>query len=150
MTILNTTGAETLIGRGDSLFLEENGTLTRILGAFISDSDIENALAPYRCQMPKQTTAYELEQAKYAEQKEEQKKSAASKKSGGFFVWICDMWNRLGVRNQTKIIKAIFSLLVGIMGIKSTNTSTRNGKIQKKPEDIILRSIKNGLISLTR
>ncbi len=116
MTILNTTGA------GDSLFLEENGTLTRVLGAFISDSDIENALAPYRCQMPKQTTAYELEQAKSAEQKEEKKKAAAEKKSGGFFVWICDMWNRLGVRNQTKIIKAAFSLLFGVMGVKSTNT----------------------------
>lgn len=122
MTILNTTGAETLIGRGDSLFLEENGTLTRVLGAFISDSDIENALAPYRCQMPKQTTAYELEQAKSAEQKEEKKKAVTEKKSGGFFVWICDMWNRLGVRNQTKIIKAAFSLLFGVMGVKSTNT----------------------------
>lgn len=144
MTILNTTGAETLIGRGDSLFLEENGTLTRILGAFISDSDIENALAPYRCQMPKQTTAYELEQAKYAEQKEEQKKSAASKKSGGFFVWICDIWNRLGVRNQTKIIKAIFSLLVGIMGIKSTNTPQKS-KTTKTLKQIGGSVIKNAI-----
>lgn len=144
ITILNTTGAETLIGRGDSLFLEENGTLTRILGAFISDSDIENALAPYRCQMPKQTTAYELEQAKYAEQKEEQKKSAASKKSGGFFVWICDMWNRLGVRNQTKIIKAIFSLLVGIMGIKSTNTPQKS-KTTKTLKQIGGSVIKNAI-----
>lgn len=144
ITILNTTGAETLIGRGDSLFLEENGTLTRILGAFISDSDIENALAPYRCQMPKQTTAYELEQAKYAEQKEEQKKAAASKKSGGFFVWICDMWNRLGVRNQTKIIKAIFSLLVGIMGIKSTNTPQKS-KTTKTLKQIGGSVIKNAI-----
>ncbi len=144
ITILNTTGAETLIGRGDSLFLEENGTLTRILGVFISDSDIENALAPYRCQMPKQTTAYELEQAKYAEQKEEQKKAAASKKSGGFFVWICDMWNRLGVRNQTKIIKAIFSLLVGIMGIKSTNTPQKS-KTTKTLKQIGGSVIKNAI-----
>lgn len=144
ITILNTTGAETLIGRGDSLFLEENGTLTRILGAFISDSDIENALAPYRCQMPKQTTAYELEQAKYAEQKEEQKKAVAEKKSGGFFVWICDIWNRLGVRNQTKIIKAIFSLLVGIMGIKSTNTPQKS-KTTKTLKQIGGSVIKNAI-----
>lgn len=144
ITILNTTGAETLIGRGDSLFLEENGTLTRILGAFISDSDIENALAPYRCQMPKQTTAYELEQAKYAEQKEEQKKAVAEKKSGGFFVWICDIWNRLGVRNQTKIIKAIFSLLVGIMGIKSTNTPQKS-KTTKTLKQIGGSVIKNAM-----
>ena len=144
ITILTPTGAETLIGRGDSLFLEENGTLTRILGAFISDSDIENALAPFRCQMPKQTTAYELEQAKYAEQKEEQKKAVAEKKSGGFFVWICDMWNRLGVRNQTKIIKAIFSLLVGIMGIKSTNTPQKS-KTTKTLKQIGGSVIKNAI-----
>ena len=106
--------------------MEENGTLTRILGAFISDSDIENALAPYRCQMPKQTTAYELEQAKYAEQKEEQKKAVTEKKSGGFFVWICDIWNRLGVRNQTKIIKAAFSLVLGLLSVKTdSHTTTR-------------------------
>ncbi len=124
MTILNTTGAESLFGRGDSLFLEENGTLTRILGAYISDEDIENTLAPYRCQMPKQTTAYELEQAKYAAQKEEHKKAVTEKKSGGFFVWICDMWNRLGVRNQTKIIKAIFSFVLGLLSVKTASRTT--------------------------
>ena len=76
--------------------------------------------------MPKQITAYELEQAKYAEQKEEQKKAVTEKKSGGFFVWICDIWNRLGVRNQTKIIKAAFSLVLGLLSVKTdSHTTTR-------------------------
>lgn len=123
-TILNTSGAESLFGKGDSLFLEENGTLTRILGAYVSNTDIENALQPYRCQQSK-TTAYELEQAKLAEQK---KLNAAQKKSGGLFVWICDFWNRLGRRNQSKIINAVFSFALGIIGAKSTNRSTQSRK----------------------
>ena len=51
MTILNTTGAENLLGRGDSLLLEENGNLTRILGAYVSDDDIMQTLEPYRCEI---------------------------------------------------------------------------------------------------
>lgn len=119
MTILNTSGAESLFGRGDSLFLEENGTLTRILGAFITNDDIENALTPYRCKMPAQTSVYDLAKERNAEKRAANNKTA----KGGFFVWICDMWNRLGVRNQTKIINAAFSLLAGAMGVKSANTS---------------------------
>lgn len=129
MTILNTNGAENLLGKGDSLFLEENGTLTRILGAFITDKDIENALMPYRVKQSK-TTAYALEQAKLAEQR---KLNANRKKSGNFFVWICDIWNRLGVRNQTKIIKAAFSLLAGIIGAKnSPRTLARSAQTKKR------------------
>jgi len=47
-TILDRPGAEDLIGRGDSLFLAPDGTLTRIHGAFIEDAGIENILKPFR------------------------------------------------------------------------------------------------------
>ena len=119
-TILNTSGAENLLGKGDSLFLEENGTLTRILGALVRNEDIENALQPYRVRQQSKTTAYALEQAELAEQR---KLNAEQKKSGSFFVWICDIWNRLGRRNQSKIIKAAFSLLTGIIGVKNSSRS---------------------------
>lgn len=119
-TILNTSGAENLLGKGDSLFLEENGTLTRILGALVRNEDIENALQPYRVRQQAKTTAYALEQAELAEQR---KLNAEQKKSGSFFVWICDIWNRLGRRNQSKIIKAAFSLLTGIIGVKNSSRS---------------------------
>lgn len=126
MTILNTSGAEDLLGRGDSLFLEENGTLTRILGAFITNTDIENALVPYRCQMPK-VTAYDLENAKTAKDKEtEEKNNQKNKKSsGGIFVWICNCWNRLGRRNQSKIINAVLSFALSIIGISGNSRTTR-------------------------
>ena len=144
MTILNTSGAESLFGRGDSLFLEENGTLTRVLGAFITNDDIENALTPYRCKMSAQTSVYDLAKERNAE-----KRTASKSAKGGFFVWICDMWNRLGVRNQTKIIKAAFSLIPLILtkfgAEESSKLSTGKVKKAKKEdaEDIILRSIRN-------
>lgn len=58
-TILDTVGAENLIGRGDALFLAGDGSLKRIHGAYISDSGINEMLAPYRSSvkpMPVPTT----------------------------------------------------------------------------------------------
>lgn len=47
-TVLDATGAEKLIGRGDALFLQGNGDIKRLHGAYMSDSDIEKMLEPYR------------------------------------------------------------------------------------------------------
>ncbi|MCM1324487.1 MAG: FtsK/SpoIIIE domain-containing protein [Acetobacter sp.] len=47
-TILDTTGAEDLIGRGDSLFLAADGILTRLHGAYMPDSEITAILQPYQ------------------------------------------------------------------------------------------------------
>lgn len=47
-TILDAAGAEDLIGRGDSLFLAADGNLTRLHGAYLSDSEIVEMLQPYQ------------------------------------------------------------------------------------------------------
>ena len=47
-TILDTAGAEDLIGRGDSLFLAADGNLTRLHGAYLPDSEIAAMLQPYQ------------------------------------------------------------------------------------------------------
>lgn len=47
-TILDTSGAEDLIGRGDALFLSSTGDLKRIHGAYMPDEDISNMLEPFR------------------------------------------------------------------------------------------------------
>lgn len=47
-TILDEAGAEDLIGRGDALFLSGDGSLKRIHGAYVSDTDIKSILSPYR------------------------------------------------------------------------------------------------------
>jgi S-DNA-T family DNA segregation ATPase FtsK/SpoIIIE len=51
-TILDTVGAENLIGRGDALFLAGDGALKRVHGAYITDEGIDNMLKPYRCKTP--------------------------------------------------------------------------------------------------
>lgn len=50
-TILDTVGAENLIGRGDALFLAGDGALKRIHGAYITDEGIDEMLKPYRCKI---------------------------------------------------------------------------------------------------
>lgn len=47
-TILDQSGAENLIGRGDSLYMESGKDLKRIHCAYISDNDINKILSPFR------------------------------------------------------------------------------------------------------
>ena len=49
-TILNEMGAEQLLGNGDMLFLSEGGRVTRVHGAFVSDSEVENIVSHIRKQ----------------------------------------------------------------------------------------------------
>lgn len=106
MTILNTTGAEDLLGKGDSLLLEENGTLTRVLGVYTPDDYIKETIKPYACEIK--------EPAPYVEPEEEQSETKAvakpEKPKVNIWVRIIDFWNRLGKRNQGKIINFILGL----------------------------------------
>ncbi len=52
-TILDTTGAEDLLGRGDALFLASDGNLLRIHGAYITDNEIATMLKPYQAKITK-------------------------------------------------------------------------------------------------
>lgn len=49
-TILDTGGAEKLLGRGDMLFLNSNGVLQRIHGAYVSSQEIEQVADAIRSQ----------------------------------------------------------------------------------------------------
>jgi DNA segregation ATPase FtsK/SpoIIIE and related proteins len=49
-TILNEMGAEQLLGNGDMLFLSEGGRVTRVHGAFVSDSEVERIVSHIRKQ----------------------------------------------------------------------------------------------------
>lgn len=46
-TILDTGGAEKLLGRGDALYLDGRGRLLRLHGAYVADNDIRTLLEPW-------------------------------------------------------------------------------------------------------
>lgn len=122
MTILNTDGAEDLLGKGDSLLLEENGTLTRILGVYVSDEDINNTLEQYRCKVEEPRKFNDIvreKQEQIASERSEQKT-----KEKGMWGKIWDFWCRLGKRNQNRIINVIVGFIMALFGVKSTTSSS--------------------------
>ena len=122
MTILNTDGAEDLLGKGDSLLLEENGTLTRILGVYVSDEDINNTLEQYRCKVEEPRKFNDIvreKQEQIASERSEQKT-----KEKGMWGKMWDFWCRLGKRNQNRIINVIVGFIMALFGVKSTTSSS--------------------------
>ncbi|GGJ67947.1 S-DNA-T family DNA segregation ATPase FtsK/SpoIIIE [Anoxybacillus voinovskiensis] len=81
-TIIDTNGAEKLLGKGDMLFLE-NGTskTVRIQGNFVSDEEIERVVAHVKAQMP---PAYLFEQDDFLKQ------SALSNDGDDLFYEACE------------------------------------------------------------
>ena len=102
-TILDTTGAEDLIGRGDALYLAPTGTLTRLHGAYIENEEIDTFLKPYH------GTVEPLEMK--APQVKKPTKSAPAKKFI-LLAWIIAFWKWLGKRNQKKIVNFILNLFM--------------------------------------
>lgn len=49
-TILNEMGAESLLGRGDLLYMAGGGRVTRVHGPFVSDADVEKVVAHLKSQ----------------------------------------------------------------------------------------------------
>lgn len=142
MTILNTAGAEDLLGRGDSLLLEENGTLTRILGVYVSNDDIMRTLEPYRCgDIAKKFCATTAPEDKTASAP--QKTTPEKPKSWWSKLW--NGWFSITKRNRTRIINglvALFYLLVQ----GSRKTSARSTTVKK----IASRAAKDVLTSANK
>lgn len=133
MTILNTAGAEDLLGRGDSLLLEENGTLTRVLGAYMPNDEIMHILEPYRCTVkePAQSVVVNASNSNVVINQTTVNQNNAPK--SGFWTRITDWWKRLGKRNQNKIVNWLFAFVVYLLNHKSSQRSQSSSqKILKK------------------
>ena len=89
-TILDTTGAEDLVGRGDALFLAATGEMTRVHGAYVSTEEIDEVLKPYRAEV--KAILQKRAEPEAASAPVERTKS---KEKGGFFliVWLKNLWN---------------------------------------------------------
>ena len=121
-TILDTTGAEDLVGRGDALFLAGNGELSRIHGAYISTEGIEEILKPYRCKiepvLKKKNEPDQVVIEKTSGKKLEKKKEFVLVR------WIKGIWGWLSKTEKKKFLKMIWLLLIGaFVGSKTQNKS---------------------------
>lgn len=108
-TILDTTGAQNLLGRGDSLFLAANGSLIRLHGAYITDSEIATLLKPYHA---------EIRPLKLAEKTETQTKTTPEKPKQPLYKRIFHFWGNLRQKDRDMIIKVAkyaFAYLAGFL-----------------------------------
>lgn len=98
-TILDASGAEKLIGRGDALFLQSDGQLKRIHGAYMPDNDIVKMLEPYRAEVKAFKQEDETVKNISAEEQKKEKKSILRKG--------LEFWSSLRQREKKTIISAI-------------------------------------------
>ncbi len=101
-TILDSVGAEKLLGRGDCLFLASNGELQRIHGAYMPDNQIEGILEPFRAAIKPLDLKKETEQ--------QDSKPTTIKKEKGFFRKLWDFWVSMRVRDRKMVINGIMSV----------------------------------------
>ncbi len=115
-TILDAAGAEKLLGLGDALFLQADGELKRVHGAYVSDKQIAAMLEPYRA-VVKPLKPTEVRTA-------ETKAASASKPQKPWLRWVWDFWLSLRQKDRKLIINGIFYLL-GFLSGKSNKRSKR-------------------------
>jgi DNA segregation ATPase FtsK/SpoIIIE-like protein len=102
-TILDMPGAEDLLGRGDALYLPQNGELKRVHGSYVPDDGIAKLLEPHRCKIEPlklklPETASSTAVTKTADGK-------VVKKKEGFFRRCLNWWSSLRVREQKTIVR---------------------------------------------
>jgi len=120
-TILDTSGAEDLIGRGDSLFLASNGTLKRIHGAYMPDDAIDKMLKPYRCTIK----PLELSPPTTTETKATQPSAAKAKQDQPLLMRAFKGWGNLRQKDKKTIISAVTGAVGLAMTLISKNKSRR-------------------------
>ncbi|MBQ8677820.1 MAG: DNA translocase FtsK [Alphaproteobacteria bacterium] len=110
-TILDTVGAENLIGRGDCLFLASDGNLKRAHGAYISDENIAAMLSPYRCKIkPMPAVSNELPPADTHPKDEKSVSTNVRKKS-----WFSDAWSTLTKAQKRRLFNWIVKIVKEII-----------------------------------
>lgn len=103
-TILDTPGAENLIGRGDCLFLASDGNLKRLHGAFMPDDDIADMLKPHFGKVKPLPLSPKTEEQGITRTAS---RSVKSTEKVGWFKRCWDFWWKLGVRERQRIIKIL-------------------------------------------
>ena len=123
-------GAEELLGRGDALYLPQNGEIKRVHGAYVPDDGIAKLLEPHRCKIePLKLNLPEPASSSTVVTKTADGKVVVKKKEG-FFRRCLNWWSSLRVREQKAIIRGFKYALAFVIGLcatqgKSKSTSKR-------------------------
>lgn len=107
-TILDSGGAEKLVGRGDALFVSANGDLKRIHGAFMPDNDIAAMLNPFRSEVK----PLPIKKADVIVG------SKSIGKSKSFLHMLWDFWTSLRKRDRKAVVDGVKSLFNLFNGFK--------------------------------
>lgn len=118
-TILDTAGAENLLGRGDALFLPQNGEIKRVHGAYVPDSLIDEMLKPYHCKTKPVVTTQQQDDIKKAVPKN------SKKEKEGFFRRCLNWWSSLRVRERKVLIRGLTYLGTLALGLFETRNRRR-------------------------
>lgn len=110
-TILDMPGAEDLLGRGDALFLPQNGEIRRVHGAYVTDGQIGEMLKPYRCKI--KLLALRTKDAPAAEKRS----GSVKKEKPGFFRRCLNWWSSLRVRERKALIRGVSYLGTLLLGM---------------------------------
>lgn len=110
-TILDTTGAQDLVGRGDGLFLASNGELTRIHGTYMTNDDISTILLPYASTVK----PLKLNTNKVTENTSKTK----DKPQEGWIRSAIRIWSNLRVKERKMILNTLKNIFIFILGFIS-------------------------------
>lgn len=103
-TILDMSGAENLLGRGDALFLSSDGSLHRVHGAYVSDGQIEALLKPYRAKVEKM-------QVPEIHKDKEEGRQKVKKEEKGHFHCVFEFWCSLKPKERKTILSGFIALI---------------------------------------
>lgn len=110
-TILDTTGAEDLIGRGDGLFLASNGEQKRFHGSYMSNEDILEILKPYATTIKPLKLKTKSEEAEISSKKD--------KPQEGWIRSAIRIWSNLRVKERKMILNTLKNIFIFILGFVS-------------------------------
>lgn len=124
-TIIDTVGAENLIGRGDCLFLASDGALKRLHGAFLPDSEIEAMLKPFAAKVKPLNLPKKEMESEVAVKLSKVSKSRAVKEQDGWFKRCWNFWWKLGARERQRIIKILTVIGAWLLAQIESNTKKK-------------------------
>ena len=127
-TILDTPGAENLIGRGDCLFLASDGNLKRLHGAYMPDDDIEEMLKPYAAKVKPWPFAKKMEEKKVKEVVAKPAKTVKAEKKENWLKTCWTFWKKLKVYDRKMIINALKYIITFIIGLMAEEKARKKGK----------------------